>query len=159
MVLSLHCVTKSLNPICNLVKTFSNTNDNKQHKNTNFSSQMFNHFFQVHIYLWTDSCTKRGHTRIQLNITTVISAKCMEEMTKTLIHSSNGNKYIRAEWLDFEDPSRSIKGAGASSILKRSIDTRKLKYTTFDDRDSDSFKGVRECIQSIYWSRYSVEKD
>ncbi len=62
--------------------------------------------------------------------------------------------------LNFEGSSGSMEGVGASSIFKRSIETRKLKYTTFvGDGDSDTFKVVRECMQSIYGSRYSVEKE
>ncbi len=53
-----------------------------------------------------------------------------------------------------------MEGVGASSIFKHSIDTRKLKYTTFvGDGDRDTLKVVRKCMQSIYGSRYSVEKE
>ena len=62
--------------------------------------------------------------------------------------------------LNYEGSSGSMEGAGAISIFKRSIHTRKLKYTTFvGDGDSDTFRVVKECIENIYGSRYKVEKE
>ena len=46
--------------------------------------------------------------------------------------------------LNYDGSSRSMEGAGASSIFKRSIQTRKLKYATFvGDGDIDKFRVVK----------------
>ena len=62
--------------------------------------------------------------------------------------------------LNYKGSSGGMEGEGAIAIFKRSIDTRKLKYTIFvGDGDSDTFKVVKESIEGIYGERYHIRKE
>ena len=62
--------------------------------------------------------------------------------------------------VNFEGSSGAMEAIGATQIFERSVDTRKLKYTTFvGDGDSSTYHVVSKRMQEMYGERYIVKKE
>ena len=62
--------------------------------------------------------------------------------------------------INFEGSSGAMEAAGAARIFCRSIQKRKLKYTTFvGDGDSSTFQIVSEKVKEMFGERYRIKKE
>jgi hypothetical protein len=75
-------------------------------------------------------------------------------MTKKVINIHNGRTLINKDEINHEGSSEEMEAVAAVQIFSRSIETRKLKYTTFvGDGDSSSF-GLSCPKSSDTWCKY-----
>ena len=91
------------------------------------------------------------------------------EVKSLVCFTCKKNKDASAEWKDAHTKSCCINHEGSSgkmekdgtvSIFLRSVETRKLRYTTFvGDGDSSSFGAVVDAVNSKYGDQYPVEKE